>query len=242
VAFLAIAMLLVSSSARIFAASINYGSVGPIPPGVTFVDVTEQSGTDPVPLFGAPDPFSGPGGSAGLLFPDVNLVAHASGGGDFTDGQLTFMVTSQAGINSLRVDEQGTYTLSSLGGADALVRASAFITATVTQINGVNVAPISLTPVSASFSDSSPPDDEGFWSLNALLNVAGQLGANQRATKINFAIDNRLTALAEPGAAAFIDKKQFRITTTNIPEPTSLALAGLALCGILAAGRRRVEV
>jgi hypothetical protein len=172
----------------------------------------------------------------------VNLVAHASGGGDFTDGQLTFMLMNPAGINSVDVSEMGTYTLTSLGGADALVRASVFITAVVTQVNGINVAPINLTPVSASFSDSTAPDDEGLWSLGTVMNVAAQLGPNRRATKINFAIDNRLTALAEVGAAAFIDKKQFRITTTDIPEPASLALAGLAVCGILAAGRRRVEV
>ena len=36
------------------AASINYGTIGLIPPGVMFINVTESSGTDAVPLYNPP--------------------------------------------------------------------------------------------------------------------------------------------------------------------------------------------
>jgi len=233
----AIGILAFAASARSYAASISYGDFGPVPPGVSFLDVTESSGTDPVPLYNAPTAFA-----TGLLFPNVNLVAHSTdGNGDFTDGQLNFMITNAAGVQTIGVSEFGSYELSTLGAADALVRATTFIGAVVTQVNGINVAPINLTPAIASFSDETPPDESGGWSLGALMNVAAQLGPNSRATKVNVVIDNRLTALSEPGSGAFIDKKGFRLTVGIIPEPASFALAGIALCGILAAGRRRVE-
>jgi hypothetical protein len=75
------------------------------------------------------------------------------------------------------------------------------------------------------------------------LDIAGQLGPNQRATRVEIVIDNQLIALSEgpvpsvggAGTAAFIAKKDFALKFNFVPEPSTLGLA-VALIGAL---RRR---
>src|SRR5690349_6889205 len=91
--------VLVLGSVPALAATINYGNFGPVPPGVTFTNVSESSGTDPVPLYGPPTPFT-----TGLDFDPQNFVSSANGGTqDVTDGQLNFGITGSlvGPINSL---------------------------------------------------------------------------------------------------------------------------------------------
>jgi hypothetical protein len=216
-------------SAAVQAASINYGNFGPVAPGVSFLQVTESSGTDPVPLYGPPTPFS-----VGLDFNPIGFAASSSGGGaDITDGQLNYTLTSGLGIASISVSESGDYTIVGAGGAATGVGAGAIIIATVTEVNGVAVAPIGLAPVNASFSDSLPgPVIVGPWSVGATLNVSLPVG--QRATRVNVVINNTLVSTSEAGTAAFIAKKEFivRSTTGIVPEPGTFALAGMVLCGL----------
>jgi hypothetical protein len=234
------------------AASINYGNFGPVPPsGVMFLQVTESSGTDPVPLYGPPAPFD-----LGLDFDPIGFVASSSGGGaDITDGQLNMTLMGAinglavTGIGPVTVFEAGDYTLAGAGGPATSVFAGAIIRATVTQINGVNVAPINLIPTNASFSDALPGVEIVTpWSVGTTLDVGAQLavlgfGPNQAATKVELAINNALVATSEPNSAAFIAKKEFQVSVGTdpgiIPEPGSMALAGLALCGLALAGRKR---
>src|SRR5882757_4583844 len=99
------------------AALINYGDF-PVPSaGIVFQQVTESSGTDPVPLYGPPTPFA-----VGLDFTPTSFTSSSSGGsGDITDGQLNFSVQGQAGpggvvgITSLSVFESGDYSLLGAG-------------------------------------------------------------------------------------------------------------------------------
>src|SRR5215218_9780408 len=101
-----LALALVSGSTQ--AATINYGNFGPVPPGVSFLAVTESSATDGVPLYGPPTPFS-----IGLDFKPATFVSSSSGGSnDITDGQLNFTLQSgPLGLTNLSLSEAGDYSL-----------------------------------------------------------------------------------------------------------------------------------
>lgn len=240
----------ISSTAS--AASINYGNFGPVPPGVSFLQVTESSGTDPVPLYGPPSPFI-----VGLDFDPMNFVATSSGGGaDITDGQLNFTIMGNTfrngaiGIGGINLFEAGDYTLAGIGGPATSVLAGAIIRATVTAINGAPVAPINLVPVNGSFGDSLPgPAIVAPWSLGLFLDIGSQLaglgyGADSVATKVEVVINNSLVATSELTSASFIAKKEFQIRITpdpvgEIPEPTTLVLGSMLVGLIGLAARRR---
>jgi hypothetical protein len=218
------------------AASISYGTFA-VPPAM-FIDVTESSGTDPVPLYGPPTPFA-----YGLDFDPTSFVATATGGGaDVTDGQLNYTIMSP-GLLSLNVSESGDYSIAGPA-PTASVFAGASARATVTQINGVNVAPFQLTPVNGSVGFSIPPNQVVQpWAVGLTMNVgaqvAAQFGAGARATKVEIVIDNTLLALSSQGTLAFIAKKDFFVDHDIVPEPTSLGLASMVLCGLGMARKRR---
>jgi hypothetical protein len=219
------------------AASINYGNFGPVVPGITFLQVTESSNTDPVPLYGPPSPFS-----VGLDFDPIGFVANAGGGSaDLTDGQLNFSVLSspEGGIGTISLFEAGDYSVLGLGGAATSVFAGATLRVVVTEVNGLAVAPINLTPSNASFGDALPGNVIlQPWSLGVTVNVAAQLAQDQRATRIDVVIDNQLAALSEAGSLAFLAKKEFQIrvdTDRNPPvsEPSALLFGAMALLPVL---------
>jgi hypothetical protein len=217
------------------AASISYGNFGPVPPGFSFLNVTESSGTDAVPLYGPPTPFS-----VGLDFmPPAFGATAGSPGADLTDGQLNFTVMGPS-ITNIIVLEGGVYTLGGVGTIATQVTAAASVRATITQVNGVDVAPINagFSSAAAGFNLLTNAGANQPWSVGVSLNVAGVLAAGQVATKVDVTIDNQLFAVNELQSQASIQKNSFRITT---PEPASFALGALALCGAgLATRKRRV--
>ncbi|HEX3600612.1 MAG TPA: PEP-CTERM sorting domain-containing protein [Lacipirellulaceae bacterium] len=223
---LLLAVIAVAANPVARAATINYGNFGPVPPGVSFLQVTESSGTDPVPLYGPPTPFA-----TGLDFDPAAFVASANGGGaDITDGQLNFTVASSPniGIGNISLFEGGDYTLAGSGTTATQVLAGAIITATVTEINGAPVAPFNLPSSNASvgFNLVANPGIVQPWTLGTGFNI--NLPPGQLATKVEFAIDNSLVALSESGSIAFIAKKDFRIDIMpRVPEPATIALLGL---------------
>jgi hypothetical protein len=243
----ALGLALVGLCAAAQAASINYGNFGPVALGVSFLQVTESSGTDPVPLYGPPSPFA-----TGLDFDPIGFVAtSANGGADITDGQLNLTVMGDVnlpnvvGISSISLFEAGDYTIAGAGTAATSVFAGAIIRATITEINGAPVAPIVLPAVNGSFGDSLPGNViVGPWSVGLLLDVGAFLPANQFATKVELAINNSLVATSEPGTVAFIAKKEFRLDIVpdpvdlTVPEPTGFVLASVVLCGLGLVGRK----
>jgi hypothetical protein len=120
----------------------------------------------------------------------------------------------------------------------------------VTEIDGVNIAPINLSPVNASvtFNLLANPGIVQPWSLGLFLNIASQLNSlgisfETGATEIEVSIDNQLMALSEPGSISFITKNDFTfgVEPNVIPEPTPLALVafGGVMAGAVAWLRRR---
>jgi hypothetical protein len=225
------------------AATISYGNFGPVGPNVSFLNVLEASGTDPVPLYGPPTLFA-----TGLDFNPAGFTASGTGGtADITDGQLNFTVMSNGGVNFINLNELGNYSLTGVGTPATQVIAGAIIRATVTQLNGVNVAPIVLSPVTVSLAANlvSNPGVLQSWGLGGVVNVNSQLstlgyGAGQKATKVDVSINNQLIAISEPLSSASISKTDFVISINPfVPEPATASLCGLALCGAAVAARRR---
>jgi hypothetical protein len=233
-----------SATAR--AASVSYPDLGPVAPGVSFTNIAESSGTDPVPLYGTPTAFS-----VGLDFNPGAFQASTTGGGvDLTDGQLNFSIVSTAGgpnpfaINAINVAESGNYALAGVGAANTQALAGAIIRATVTQIDGVNVAPIMLAPAnsSVSFNLDVNPGPASPWSLSSTIDVQGQLTGmgvpfTLGATKVDVVINNSLVAISEALSTASIVKADF--TVDVVPEPVSLAMTGTALAGLAVLRRRK---
>jgi len=225
---LSVAVLAAGPAAH--AALINYGDF-PVPSaGITFQQVTESSGTDPVPLYGPPSPFV-----VGLDFDPTSFGSSSSGGsGDITDGQLNFSIQSQAGpggITSLNLFESGDYSLLGVGTPATTVFAGAIIHVTVTQVNGLPVVPFNLPASNASvgFNLVANPGVAQPWSLGIGMPIT--LPAGQLATRISVSIDNSLASLSQAGSIASIAKRDFRISLnppgSNFPEPGSLVLMTL---------------
>jgi hypothetical protein len=249
-AMLACALVCIATVPVAQAATINHGNF----PAVTvdYLDVTEASSTDPVPLFGSPMTFGDqlrffePGAAT----PSLGFGANAAGGsGDVTDGFLSFGMTARPlwGITNLNISESGDYSMGAL--PPSLAQVTANLVVESVRIDAVdNVAlvnPILLSGISTVTYTHPPDSPVAFWSnsldfdLNAALDAEG-LSYVLGATALTVRLNDTLIALSQPGSAANIVKKNFRITpeTELIPEPTTLgmALMGLAL---IAVSRRR---
>lgn len=225
----AIALPLVAS-----ASSLNYGDK--VGADIIYRQVSEDSVTDPVPLYGDP----AISGNA-LLFTPVNFGAFASNGSlDITDSTLTTMIEAKANkrIRQVAFAEAGDYTLVGAGTAatSAVVRAPYFVR--VVEVDGNPITPI-LHTSSLTFNPSGGdfylPGDAGngiSFVGTTLIDVDAILAAahvSGHATKVFFSMDNQLTATSELGTISFIKKKTADgvTITTIIPEPTSLAAAGV---------------
>ena len=210
---------------------------------VMYLDVREDTRDTPNPLFGAPDIK----GDKLDFDPTMFRAGPISDGSVVVDAQLNFTLMSNsndAGITDVIIEENGDFTLSGLGNAEALATVGTNVNFTVLEIDGLP-APLGLPDGSAMMMFSPDAagqfslDDEGIstaapWSGMLNLDIAAFLASNNvggTATKIEFAIDNTLTAAAANGGSAFIAKKDFNGVSITVPEPSSLTLLGsLLLC------------
>lgn len=231
---------------RANAASINYGNF-PAGPGVTFIAVTESSGTDAIPLFGPPDAFL-----IGLDFDPTSFVSSANNGAaDITDGQLNSTIqgtvidsNNHVAINTINIFESGDFTLVGTGTSTTQVTGALSIFAKVTEVDGVTLANPVTTFANASFAANlvANPGAAQFWSiglsvdLNAFL-TSQSVPYSNGATRVEIALDNTLLSISEPSTIAHITKKEFVIdldTSTEgvIPEPGTAALAMMIIGGL----------
>jgi hypothetical protein len=240
------------------AVPINYGNH--LGTDVTFVNVSEDSGTDPVPLFGAP---TVTGNS--IDFNPLGFDATATNGAsDITDSNLTFMVTAHANrrIDSLTLNESGDTTMAGNVPPGSMGTATAVFASGVLDIHEVDFAGINhiTIPFAFTFNPSGGtyflgtdggggPFFNTQWTGSVTLDIDAILIANGittgGATKISIDLDNTLTAVTQTGTTATIGKKDFGgVTITTevrqppVPEPASLGLGGVALAA-LAQWRRR---
>lgn len=225
------------------AAIIPYGNF--FGADVNYLAVTESSGTDAVPLFDTPAIVTN-----SLDFDPKAFVSYASNGAaDVTDGQLNFNIVAHAGkvITNVSISEGGDYTLVGTGTASTSDNAGVIAFVKITEINNIPLAAnqiITLPAVNAGFSDSLPGAVVSSpWSLGLNVNVAGALGANQEATRVQVVINDTLATTSEASTLAFIAKKDFIVNTdttdSTIPEPAALGL--LAVAGLAMLRQRRVD-
>lgn len=240
----ALLLCLLSKSAL---ASINYGNFT----GTNFVynNVTEGSGTSPLPLFGAPI-ISG----NALVFSPANFGATAANGGvQITDGTLTTAITAQAGsyIDQISLTEAGDYTLAGANPSlSTTVSVAAPVFLQIVQLNGVGITPIDVnanavfTPDAGSYNLLNDAGTGVIWngalseSIDAAIANAGDTG---QATEVLFSMDNDLTAISQTGNVADIKKKTEDGVTieASVPEPTSVALIAVSVAAVLLMRPRR---
>jgi hypothetical protein len=158
-------------------------------------------------------------------------------------------------VTNINFSEAGDTTLGGLGNDSTATSVTASGTLTISQVDGVNIAPL-VSPIALTFSPSGGTygllsDGAGGpifhtpWTGSLLVNV-GQILTNAGvpftfgATKVALDLVNTLNATTQTGTAAVISKKDFGgiSITVNVPEPTSVVLAVLATVGIVGLARR----
>lgn len=239
-----------SSTAR---AAIMYGDFSDIPPGfVMYTDVTESSGTVPVP----PARFRSPTINGNdLNFNPKQFVADAGNGlSDLIDVQLNFGLMAledgagnvSGGLTSLVFDEAGDFTLAGFGTSVTSVFAGVSALVTIMEVDGVELDnPIDVFASSSISKDlvADGPAVLAPWTNGLFVDFVAPLASNNidyefGVTKAAVRIDDQLLAFSEPGSRAFIAKKKFNVEPGGnpnpefeIPEPTSVALMATLLVG-----------
>lgn len=222
---------------------------------VTYEDVREEATTvgDDEPLFGMPTI-----SADSLDFDPVGFDASATGAGgsDLTDSNLSFDVVAKPlfVIKNLTMSEAGDTTLIGSGTILTSTSVTADIFVDVEEVDGVGVGGISeiysmtFTPSDGDYDivndGGGGPRYHTQWEGSAFIDVMALLDdavANNvippyvgGATKISVNMDNTLTAVSEDGTFSVIAKKDAGgvSITVNIPEPSSLLLAGASLLAV----------
>jgi PEP-CTERM motif len=226
----ALSILTLATTAK--AAPINYGDfLGAGVGAADFLDVTEDSGTDMTPLFQAP--FAG---SNSLDFVPFAFASFASNGAsDSTIATLSMRIRADAGfqIGRIIIDETADTTMSGVG-----------TNATFSSI-GTAVSVEDLNPgLAGTLNDDVLFAPGSLFELPPAIfaDIHGNLILDLTAfgiTEVNLTITHSLLTGSEAGTTSFIQSKTFGIDveSVTIPEPTTLAMMGIA--GLVSLRRRR---
>jgi hypothetical protein len=205
---------------------------------VNFTAISEGSPTgDPLPLYG--QPFAN--GDELVFTPTANFSAVSTSGGpaNQTDGKLYVTVEAKSGsyITQLDFEEVGLTILNAPFGGDAFTSVLAFAEVKILELGNI---PVVMSPNSYFYSFA--PDSSFLHSADATgpsfaTPWTGTLSVTMPAltTKLVLAIDNHLyAATVGVGTGALIDKKGFSISVdTDVPEPSTVCLGLISLCGML---------
>jgi hypothetical protein len=184
---------------------------------VDFINITESSDTDPVPLFGPPTRSGNR-----LFFTPTNFTSAAEdGASDTTAGIMSMSVVADEGyyLAQITIMEMGDYLLTGIGSEATF----ADVSATLTVDPGNMVAGMGFTP--------SPPfvlPDSGSYDGTVTIDLSGL-----NLTQIDLTFDNVLQTGSEAGTAASIQKNIGvlpSLDVTVIPEPGCLCLLAVGAC------------
>lgn len=252
----ALVALALGGAAPALAASLPYGDFGPdFPAGiVSYQDVREDSGTDPVP----PGRFGAPALAGDTLdFDPSGFAASATGAGsDVTDVQLDIVLDVQAshgavagGVSSILFSEAGEYSLLGAGSALTQVAAAVAVRIDILEVDGAPIAPLELFASSSIVRDlvSDGPVVLAPWSNGLLVEFGPLLAANGidyafGVTRAEITVADQLVAIGEPGSVAFAAKRDFAIQPDVVANPefqVSEPAAAVLVLGCLAAVSRR---
>lgn len=163
---------------------------------------------------------------------------------------LTLQVDAHSGnfISSLLMTESGDTSLQTFLGAFAATTVVGDVFLDILEINGVSVNNVnSAGSMVFTRNGQYETNDEGtgthLWEGLLLLDidqVIANAGLFGQATLVEVSLSNTLTAYAESGATARIEKKDIGgLAITVIPEPETALLMGLGLLGLGSITRSR---
>ena len=213
------ALFCAASSA--LAVSQNYGSF--TGDTVVFGNVTEDSSTDPLPLYGTPTILSD-----SIAFSPISFQSISAGknGHDETMGSVAMTITANPGryLTDIQVQEAGDVTLVGNGNQATNASVTALLQLTVRQIDGVAVTPFQLTeplvyPTGSEFDLGSNGQLAGIWNGSVNVDVAAWLarsGIAGHATQIDFSMSNDLLTNSQRGTYSLIKKKDIEGSTLSI--------------------------
>lgn len=151
-------------------------------------------------------------------------------------------------VDEIRLTEAGDTSLASFGSAFANTSVVADVFVDILAINGSAVNGINANAQMVFTSNGAFDTDtqgNGTHAWNGLLDldidaIIAANGGSGQATLVRISLSNTLTAFAESGAAARIEKKDLDgLAITVIPEPTTALLMGMGLTGLSLISRRR---
>ncbi len=215
---------------------------------VKFLNVSESS-NDPLPLFGAPTV----SGDSLLFTPLTFLSESIKGDVGITDSHLALTIAADPGnvLDQISLKEFGDFTLIGAPGDLATASVASPTMVTVVTPSGpqqlfANMiferdtipggTPPNFIPSTGTFTLAADATNGTMWRGHLNLSLAGL-----KATQAIVSLDDILSTLATGISDAKIEKKGFdvTVTTTPIPEPTTLALLGMGLLGLAFIGWRK---
>ncbi len=225
-AVVAVALACAASSA--VAGPFNYGDfIGVNPGDLDFLQVRENSITDPGPLYEAPILVNNR-----LIFTPLAFSSFAANGlADTTSGTLSMRIRADMGqfLKQIIIRETGDATLFGVGNAATGATINGLMT--LTDINpGTHSTITSQLTVDPPAPYRLPDDSFVQFSAVTIIDLTGM-----NISEVVLMFNNNLQTSSQPGTTAFIQKNTIIIET---PEPATIGLLGFGSLLLLRRRRR----